>query len=101
MAAWDHLQMSRQRAIYFRDVAIPLRHLILEKTQLQFNAMQVGVFHLLMTKRDEIEAGKEYIENLLEFWLARIEVESVLSGHVTEFGMQTTALDSVMGSPLH
>lgn len=100
-ASWDHLQMSRRRATYFRDVALPLRRRILDETQLQFNAMQVGVFHLLAIKRDEIETGKDYIENLLDFWLARTEVESVLSGHVTEFGMQTTALDSVVGSPLH
>jgi cobalt-zinc-cadmium efflux system outer membrane protein len=100
-AAWDHLQIARQRALYSRDVALPTQHRILNATQLEYNAMQVGVFQLLLAKKEEIEAGKNYIENLRDYWLARAEMESLLAGHVTATGLETTALDSVMGSALH
>lgn len=100
-AAWDHLQIARQRALYSRDVALPLQHRILSATQLEYNAMQVGVFQLLLAKKEEIETGKAYIEDLRDYWLARAELESLLAGHVTATGLETTALDSVMGSALH
>lgn len=100
-ASWDHLRLARDRALYTRNVELPLNHRILEQSQLEYNAMQMGVFQLLMAKQGEIEAGRRYIDDLLDYWLARTEVESIQRGHVTEFGMQTTALDSVIGSPLH
>ncbi len=100
-AAWDHLQIARARAEYSRDVMLPLQHRILNETQLEYNAMQVGVFELLRAKRDEIGAGKHYIEHLRDYWLARTEMDSLLSGHITSVGFETTVLDSTMGSALH
>ena len=100
-AAKDHLDLARERALYSREVELPLNVRIVEASQLQYNAMQIGVFQLLQAKQNQIEAGRRYIEDLLDYWLASTEVESILWGHVTEFGMETTALDSVMGSPLH
>ncbi|MBI3736833.1 TolC family protein, partial [Candidatus Sumerlaeota bacterium] len=82
-AAWDHLQLARARAVYSRDVVLPLQNRILAETQLEYNAMQVGVFHLLQAKRTSIETGKRYVEDLRDYWLAKAEVESLLSGHVT------------------
>lgn len=100
-AGWDHLQLARARALHARDVALPLRHRILEETQLEYNAMQTGVFQLLEAKREEIEAGRRRIETLRDYWLARAEVDSLLAGHVTSVGFETTALDATMGSALH
>lgn len=100
-AAKDHLDLARERALYSGEVELPLNVRIVEASQLQYNAMQIGVFQLLQAKRNQIEAGRRYIEDLLDYWLASTEVESILWGHVTEFGMETTALDSVVGSPLH
>lgn len=100
-AARDHLQLARDRAIYTRDVLLPLQTRILNETQLEYNAMQIGVFHLLAAKRAEIAAGKRYVGDLRDYWLARTEMESLLSGHVTAVGFETTVLDSTMGSALH
>lgn len=100
-AASDHLQLARARALYARDTILPLQHRVLEETQLEYNAMQKGVFQLLQAKRSEVEAGKRYIETMRDYWLARAEMESLLSGHVTAVGFETTALDSLVGSALH
>lgn len=100
-AARDHLQLARERALYTQRVELPLAQRIFEQTQLQYNAMQVGVFDLIRAKQNQIEVARHYIDDMRDYWLARAEVSAIQQGHVTEYGMQTTALDSVVGSPLH
>lgn len=80
-AARDRLVAARERAAYCREVLLPLRDEILSESQLQYNAMQIGVFQLLAAKRDVIEAGVQYIEALRDYWVARVHMESILAGH--------------------
>lgn len=70
----------RQQADYLARVILPLRARILEKTQLMANAMQIGLFQLLMAKRDQIEAGRSYVETLARYWTARAELDLLLQG---------------------
>lgn len=100
-AARAHLLLARERVDFSRQVDLPLAHEMLEQSQREYDGMQIGVFQLLQAKENEIEAGRRYIEDLREYWTARTEVEAILQGHVTEFGMQITPLDEVPGSPLH
>jgi len=74
------MESARRRVEYFETVVLPLRQQIVERTQLQYNAMQVGVFQLLQAKRDEIEAGRAYVETLTDYWLARAELERGVGG---------------------
>jgi cobalt-zinc-cadmium efflux system outer membrane protein len=73
----------RQQVDYVRSVLLPLRQSIVDQTQLQYNAMQVGAFQLLLAKRDQIEAGRAYIALLRDYWTARTELELILSGRLT------------------
>jgi cobalt-zinc-cadmium efflux system outer membrane protein len=73
---------ARQRALYYKDVLLPMRERIVDQTQLQFNAMSVGVFQLLIARRDQIEAGRTYIDLLREYWLAKADLEQVLAGRL-------------------
>ena len=75
---------SRGRADFLRRVLIPLRSRILAGTQLQYNAMQEGAFELLLAKREEIEAGATYVEELREYWIAKAELGQILAGAATE-----------------
>ena len=79
-SAMNRIGEARSRAIFQRDQILPLRKEILDQTQLQFNAMQIGVFQLLQAKRDQIEAGRQYIETLREYWHARTSIEQTLAG---------------------
>ena len=79
-AAYQHLLAARQRTDYYQQVMIPLRRQITSESQKQYNAMQIGAFQLLSAKRDEVETGKDYIESLRAYWLARVELEQVLAG---------------------
>ena len=61
---------------------MPLRHQIVQQNQLQFNAMQVGIFELLQSKQAEIDAGREYVEALKDYWVARAELERAVGGRI-------------------
>jgi hypothetical protein len=40
------------------------------------------VFQLLQAKREQIEAGRQFIESLRDYWLARTAYNQTLSGRV-------------------
>ena len=79
-AARDRMTAARSRADYYRKVVLPRRHRITQETQLQYNAMQVGVFVLLQARQSEIDAGREYIEALKSYWIAHSELEKAVGG---------------------
>ena len=74
------MESTRRRAAYFEKIVLPLRHQNVGRSQLQYNAMQIGVFQLLQGKRDEIEAGRNYVETLTDYWLARTELKRAVGG---------------------
>lgn len=84
-AAQAAVTAARERAEYYAKVLLPLRQRIVEQTQLQYNAMQVGAFQLLQAKKEQIDAGEASIRALLEYWLARTELDQLLSGRMTSF----------------
>jgi cobalt-zinc-cadmium efflux system outer membrane protein len=63
---------------------LPLRREITEGFQRQNNAMLVGAFALLAAKREEVEAGRAYIEAVRDYWVARARVEALMAGRMTE-----------------
>lgn len=79
-AAETRMQTSRSRAVYYRDVIMPLHAALVAEGQLQFNAMQITPFELLLLKRRQIAAASAYIAALLEHWLARSDLEELLDG---------------------
>jgi cobalt-zinc-cadmium efflux system outer membrane protein len=42
--------------------------------------MQIGVFQLLAARREQAEAGRNYVATLLEYWKARATLEQLLAG---------------------
>jgi len=74
------LDAARQRVSRLRSTVLPLRTRIVEQTQLQYNAMHVGIFDLLRAKQDEIQAGADYIAALREYWTARAKLERAAGG---------------------
>jgi outer membrane protein, heavy metal efflux system len=81
-AVEERLQGADDRARYYRDILLPLRERIVRETQLQYNAMQLGVFDLLRAREQQIQAAIGYVETLLDYWLARTDLEQLLSGRI-------------------
>lgn len=80
--AWSHLDAARTRAEYFEKVIIPLQARIVEETQRQYNGMFIGVFQLLQAKREQVEAGRRYVEALTDYWVSRTDLERALGGEL-------------------
>jgi cobalt-zinc-cadmium efflux system outer membrane protein len=81
-ALLDRVRGARERALYFRDIVLPLQERIVDEAQRQYNAMQLGVFELLRDRQQQIESGVEYVEVLREYWEARADLLHLLSGRL-------------------
>jgi cobalt-zinc-cadmium efflux system outer membrane protein len=73
---------AQDRALYYRDILLPLQERIVNEAQLQYNAMQIGIFHLLRDRERQIETGVAYVEALREYWLARADLVHISSGRL-------------------
>lgn len=78
----DRLDGYRDRVRHYRDVVLPARARVLQETQLQYNAMQVGPLDLFRAKEQEIEAAVRYIDSLREYWEARADLGLILAGRL-------------------
>lgn len=67
---------------HYRDTLLPLREKAVEQAQLQNNAMQLGLYELLDTKRAHLRASREYVDALREYWVARAELERAVGGRL-------------------
>ena len=81
-AARNRLVYVRPQALYYQQVMLPLRRQITAQTLLQYNAMQLGVFELLVTKQQEIDAGRRALEATRDYWIARSQMELILNGRM-------------------
>lgn len=94
------LAALRDRVEYFKNVLLPARERIVRETQLQYNAMSVSVFQLLVAKRDQIETARLYVEALRDYWTTRAEAEQLRSGRLSSGGDELGAPEMVMsGGP--
>lgn len=90
-ASYARTVALRQQVNYYRTVLLPLRQQIVNETQLQYNAMQVGAFQLLQAKRDQIESGQAYLDLLRDYWTAKTRLELLLSGRMTQSAETSSA----------
>jgi len=81
-AVRDRMEGARDRALYYRDIMLPLHERIVNEAQLQYNAMQLGPIQLLRAREQQIETGAAYVEALRDYWLARAELAQLLSGRL-------------------
>ncbi len=83
-AVADRLQGARDRALYYRDVVLPLQALMVSEAQLHYNAMQLGPIQLLRAREQQIEAASGYIDALRDYWLAYSDYQQLLSGRLPQ-----------------
>ena len=55
---------------------------IVAESQLQYNAMQIGVVQLLRDRERQIESAVDYVETLREYWLARGDLAQLVIGRL-------------------
>jgi len=83
-AVSDRLIAARDRALYTRDILLPLYERIVNEAQLHYNAMQLGVFELLRAREQQIETGVTYVEALRDYTLALGDLGQLLNGRLPQ-----------------
>jgi outer membrane protein TolC len=63
---------------HYRDEVVPLRKNIFDESLLRYNGMLIGTFELLADAREQITSVNNYIEFLLNFWLADTELQTAI-----------------------
>ena len=81
-AVQDRITGARDRAVYYRDILLPLRERIVNEAQLYYNAMQIGIFQLLRDREQQIETAVGFVDALREYWLARTDLSQLASGRL-------------------
>ena len=78
---------ARNRLLYARAVIeryrgeiIPTREALVFLSQQQYSAMLLGVYALIQVKQNEVNAYREYIEAVRDYWIARGDVEHAIGG---------------------
>lgn len=90
-AVRDRVEGVRDRALYYRDILLPLQERIVNETQLQYNAMQLGPIQLLRAREQQIETAVAYIEALRDYWLEQGDLGQILNGRLPKSnGVQRT-----------
>lgn len=78
----DRMEGARDRALYYRDIMLPLQERIVNEAQLHYNAMQLGPIQLLRAREQQIQTAVAYVEALRDYWLARGDAGQILSGRL-------------------
>lgn len=78
--ARNSMLAARARAEYAKKTLLPISQQVVQQTQLEYNAMLVGVYNLISAKKEEIEAGSTYVASLKEYWIAKSALEKAVGG---------------------
>ncbi len=76
------LVAARRKVEYYERTVLPRAESITELTLQQYNAMLVGTYQLLGTRTDQIDARREYVEALRDYWVAHSELELAVGGRL-------------------
>ena len=91
-AVADRLQGARDRALYYRDVVLPLQEMVVNEAQLHYNAMQLGPIELLRAREQQIETAVTYVAALRDYWIAYGDYQQLMIGRVPQTnGMSRSA----------
>ena len=82
-SAQTRLRAARQTAEFYHNSIIPTREQIVAETQKHYNFMLMGTFQLLQAKRDEVNAYREYLSALRDYWIAFAELERSVGGNLS------------------
>jgi cobalt-zinc-cadmium efflux system outer membrane protein len=85
----SEVRAARGRLVAMRDVVeryakvvVPLRHQAVSLSQEQYDAMLLGAYQLLTAKQNEVDATRQLIEALRDYWIARVELDRAVAGAI-------------------
>lgn len=88
------LQLNHTLLKQQRDSILPLHKQILEETKRYYNGMLEGIYTLLETQREQVEAGKQLIQAEQNYCLAYYQLEQSVSIPLYSIAITHTPLTS-------
>ena len=74
--------IAARRVNHYQGVLLPLREQIIEQTQRQYYGIELGVFQLMVARRDQVRTAQEYVIALREYSHARVTLDQILAGRL-------------------
>ena len=75
---------THKQAQLLTNQVLPLKKQQEAELQLQYNAMQIGVFHQLQAKVEAIEIEMQRLHSLYQNFKARCQLQQLLSGDLPD-----------------
>ena len=98
-AVRDRVVVQRQLVDEYRGLLVPLREKIVALSQEEYDAMLLGVYQLLLAKQAEVNAYREYIEAVRDYWMARSDLERAVGGRMPTMPEPTAPTKEPVGAP--
>jgi cobalt-zinc-cadmium efflux system outer membrane protein len=77
------LLMNELTILYdYRSRILPLQRKIVDSSEELYYVMGLGIHRLLENKRQEIEAYRNYLESLQNYWKTRVQMDRALGGYL-------------------
>jgi cobalt-zinc-cadmium efflux system outer membrane protein len=80
--ARERVVLTRKLVDGYRSALVPLRERVVALSQQQYDAMLLGVYQLITAKQNEVDAYREYIEAVRDYWVARSDLERAVGGRI-------------------
>ena len=81
-SAKEQLMIHRSLVETYQKQALPLQRQIVSMSQRFYNAMALGVYQLLDTKKQEIQLNIDLLMALKGYWIARVTLNKVVGGYL-------------------
>lgn len=102
-ATLNRAESASRRARHYAERIVPARQRQLEQTVLEYNAMTVGVFHVLQVQRGVTDGALAQVDATLDAWKARVALDVLLAGRSTPLRMTAvpTSTSSATSAAAH
>lgn len=87
----NRLLTAQARAHRYETSVLPAQRAVLQQTLLQYNAMQIGVFSLLVAQRELLNAEMTYADSLRDYWDARAALDALTQGRAVGQNQPTSS----------
>lgn len=80
--ARERVVLARKVVDGYRSALVPLRERVVALSQQQYDAMLLGAYQLIAAKQNEVNAYRETIEAVRDYWVARSDLERAVGGRI-------------------
>lgn len=84
--SYGRLSAAHRAARHYENAILPLHQTILSETLKFYNGMLMGVYDLLTAQQNQLNAARDYVATLKEFWRVHAQLEHAIGGILSPAG---------------